>query len=44
MWAIVIGCVALILYVFYLVTKAAVKAAIRELEEEKAAAKQPKDE
>ena len=37
MWWIVIALVALLCYVFFLITKAAVKAAIRELEAEKAA-------
>ena len=37
MWWIVIALVALFCYVFFLITKAAVKAAIRELEAEKAA-------
>ena len=44
MWWIVIALVALFCYVFFLITKAAVKAAIRELEAEKAAANQPKEE
>ena len=44
MWWIVIALVALLCYVFFLITKAAVKAAIRELEAEKTAATQSKDE
>lgn len=35
MWWIIIALVALFCYVFFLITKAAVKAAIRELEAEK---------
>ena len=35
MWWIVIALAALFFYVFFLITKAAVKAAIRELEAEK---------
>ena len=44
MWWIIIALVALFCYVFFLITKAAVKAAIRELEAEKTAATQSKDE
>ena len=44
MWWIVIALVALFCYVFFLITKPGVKAAIRELEAEKAAANQSKDE
>lgn len=44
MWWIIIALVALFCYVFFLITTAAVKAAIRELEAEKTAATQSKDE
>ena len=44
MWWIIIALVAMFCYVFFLITKAAVKAAIRELEAEKTAATQSKDE